>query len=47
MTFFTWFGKMENVEPSMVHIFIEAVVTASENTEIDATFDIAMAIRGK
>ena len=48
---YVWYGKVHEVDPSMVHIFIEAVVvdlnTDDASGEIDYTFEILMHIRGK
>ena len=50
--YFNWFGRLEKVDPTMLHIFIEAVVTRhgyEEGVELklEYQFSFIMAIRGK
>ena len=48
---YNWYGRIENVNPSMVHIFIETVIvdlnTDDNLDENDFTLEIMMHIRGK
>ena len=47
---FSWYGRAENTDPSMLHIFIEVAMidhNSGESNHVDVTFEIYMAIRGK
>ena len=47
-----WFSRIDNVKPQMWQIMIEAVVSPHDigftsREEVEMTFDLALAIRGK